>query len=214
MVGNIVQFGHYEQDNNMENAKEPIEWTVLDYDAKNDRALLLSRYGLDAKPYNTKCVDITWEKCTLRKWLNGEFLNNAFSKAERRNILKTKVDNSKNQAYGGREKNGGKNTQDKIFLLSCAEADQYLGVTTGSANMKARISPTAYALQAGAWTNYNGYKTEDGAVAGWWWLRSPGNDPYLAAYISIDGTLSSYRVDIVIGCVRPALWVNLKSDFN
>ena len=38
-IGEYVTFGHYEQDNNLENGKEPIEWKVLD--KKDGRVLLL-----------------------------------------------------------------------------------------------------------------------------------------------------------------------------
>ena len=88
----MIPFGHYEQDNNPGNGPEPIEWLVLDI--QDGKALLLSKYGLEAKAYNTKFVDITWENCTLRTWLNGEFLAKAFSAEEQSAILLTEVDNS------------------------------------------------------------------------------------------------------------------------
>ncbi len=211
-VGGYVTFGSYEQDNNTANGQEPIEWLVLDYDAVNNRALLISRYGLDAKPYSEKGIDITWEKCTLRTWLNGEFMNNAFSKTEQGAILTTAVDNSKNQGYSKWSTSGGNNTQDRIFLLSYAEANKYLSVTyDDSNNMKSRVSPTAYAIKQGALTS-DSHKTADGAAAGWWWLRSPGINQYSAAYVSYDGALSLDYVNSDSGCVRPALWINLESD--
>ena len=39
--GCLVEFGAYEQDNNLKNGKEPIEWMVLD--VKNGEALLRSK---------------------------------------------------------------------------------------------------------------------------------------------------------------------------
>ena len=76
-VGNSVSFGSYEQDNNPANGKEEIEWIVLD--VQGDRSLLISKYALDCKKYNTEWTDGTWESCSLRKWLNSDFLNAAFS---------------------------------------------------------------------------------------------------------------------------------------
>ena len=211
-VGGSVTFGSYEQDNNTENGQEPIEWLVLDYDAATHRVLLLSRYGLDAKPYNTEIVDITWEKCTLRTWLNGEFMNNAFSKVEQGAILTTAVDNSKSQGLSGWDTNGGNNTQDKIFLLSYAQANKYLGVTSEDGNnMKPRVSPTAYALKQGALTSSSD-NTADGSAAGWWWLRSPGRYPRVAADVYPDGSLDCGFVNFDSAVVRPALWINLESD--
>ena len=85
--------------------------------------MLISRYSLDCKPYNTKDKKITWAKCTLRTWLNKNFLNDAFSQKEQKAILTTKVDNSKKQGYQNTD--GGSNTKDKVFLLSYTEVTQY-----------------------------------------------------------------------------------------
>ncbi len=222
-VGSYVTFGFYEQDNNTANGKEPIEWQVLDYNAKNNSAMLLSRYGLDAKPYHIESISITWEECTLRSWLNGEFMNNAFSTTEKEAILTTAVDNSKNQASNMWDTNGGNNTRDRIFLLSCAEANKYLGVRwvdgnnmysltwKDDNNMKSRTSPTVYAMQMGASTN-DDYTTTEDTATGWWWLRSPGDYQDSAAVVFYDGSLLCNLVEDVSGVVRPALWINLESD--
>ena len=209
-AGDYVTFGHYPQ-TAAGNDMTPIEWLVLE--VKGNKALLLSRYGLDAKPYNTERVATTWEQCTLRTWLNGEFMNKAFSIAEQGAILTAIVDNSRNQEYSGWNTNGGNNTEDKIFLLSYAEANKYFGVqhtsVSGSKNnTKSLVAPTAYALKQRAYTRSD-YKTEDGTAAGWWWLRSPGYISPSAARVSFDGFLASYYVNRGNGCVRPALWVNL-----
>ncbi|MBR1711471.1 MAG: serine/threonine protein kinase, partial [Clostridia bacterium] len=210
-VGSYITFGSYEQDNDFSNGKESIEWLVLDYDVVNNRALLLSRYGLDAKPYNSSFSKVTWETCTLRSWLNEEFLNEAFSTKERSSILMTSVDNSFAQVYSEFRSSGGNNTQDRIFLLSCAEANKYLNVTDmGENNTKSRMAPTAYAIKEGASTDSN-YETNDGGVTGWWWLRSPGRSQRYAASVSRGGSLLYSGVSLGSGCVRPALWVNLDS---
>lgn len=67
-----IKFGHYEQDNDASNGKEAIEWEVLGYE--DGELLLISRYILDAVPYNYEWTDVTWETCALRKWLNDDFL--------------------------------------------------------------------------------------------------------------------------------------------
>ena len=74
-VGDTIEFGEYEQDNKSD--KEPIEWNVLDI--QDNKALIISKYGLDAKKYNEEYQSVTWENCTLRKWLNEDFYNEAFS---------------------------------------------------------------------------------------------------------------------------------------
>lgn len=209
-VGNYVTFGTYPQ-TKAGNDATPIEWLVLARDG--NKALLISRYALDAQPYNKDYTSVTWETCTLRKWLNGTFYNKAFSSAEQAAILTTNVDNSKNQCYSGWSTSGGNNTQDKVFLLSYAEANKYFGVTyDNSSNTKSRVAPTAYAIAQGAWTSSSN-KTADSTDAGWWWLRSPGHYQDCAALVYSDGSLFSFfSVNNASGSVRPALWVNIETD--
>ena len=207
-VGDYVTFGHYPQTAAGDD-QTPIEWLVLD--VQGNKALLLSKYGLDAKPYNTVSKKTAWEKCTLRNWLNNEFLNNAFSSYEQKNILLTKVDNSKSQSYSTWSTDGGNDTRDKIFLLSYAEANKYLEITREYGNnIQSRLSPTAYAKKQGAYTSSNN-KTAENVEAGWWWLRSPGRNQIEAADVSSDGSLISGSAYYESVCVRPALWVNLDS---
>lgn len=207
-VGNYVTFGEYPQTTAGEDMT-PIEWLVLARDG--NKALLISRYGLDAQRYNKDTTSVTWETCTLRTWLNGTFYNKAFSSAEQAAILTTNVDNSKNQCYSGWSTNGWKNTQDKVFLLSYAEANKYFGVTYyNSSNTKSRVAPTAYAIAHGAWTSSSD-KTADSVNAGWWWLRSPGSDQRSAAYVFADGSLDDLSVGSDSASVRPALWVNIEA---
>lgn len=207
-VGNYVSFGTYPQ-TKAGNDATPIEWLVLARDG--NKALLISRYGLDAQRYNKDTTSVTWETCTLRTWLNGTFYNKAFSSAEQAAILTTNVDNSKNQCYSGWSTSGGNNTQDKVFLLSYAEANKYFGVPYGnSSNTKSRIAPTAYAIAHGAWTS-SSKKTADDIDAGWWWLRSPGNYQDFAAVVDTDGSLRNITVNYVSGSVCPALWVNIEA---
>lgn len=211
-VGNYVTFGTYPQTKAGKDAT-PIEWLVLARDG--DKALLISRYGLDAQPYNKNYTSVTWETCTLRTWLNSTFYNKAFSSAEQAAILTTNVDNSKSQCYSGWNTSGGNNTQDKVFLLSYAEANKYFDVENwqnngATDNVKSRVAPTVYAIAQGAVKN-SSYKTADDIGAGLWWLRSPGYYQDFAAYVCADGSLSyrSVRSDTV--SVRPALWVNIEA---
>ena len=207
--GRQITFGRYPQTANG-NDNTPIEWLILDRDEQ--KILIVSKYGLDAQPYKKDYTSLTWETCTLRTWLNGTFYNKAFSSAEQAAILTTNVDNSKNQCYSGWNTSGGNNTQDKVFLLSYAEANKYFGVTHDTtSNTKSRVAPTAYAIAQGAYT-HSSNKTADGTDARWWWLRSPGFYQSSAAGVRTDGSLNYYRVDDASGSVRPALWVNLNLE--
>ena len=207
--GRQITFGHYQQTANG-NDNTPIEWLILARDEQ--KILIVSKYGLDAQPYNKDYTSVTWETCTLRKWLNGTFYNKAFSSAEQAAILTTNVDNSKSQCYSGWNTSGGNNTEDKVFLLSYAEANKYFGVTHDTtSNTKSRVAPTAYAIAQGAYTYYSN-KTADGTDAGRWWLRSHGFYQSSAAGVRTDGSLDYYRVDDDSDSLRPALWVNLNLE--
>ncbi len=212
-AGSIIRFGSYEQDNNPDNGPEPIEWMVLD--VQDGKALLLSGYGLEAKPYNTEMTDVTWETCTLRAWLNSDFLNQAFGAMEQTAILTTLVDNSTSQGYSPFKTTGGNNTEDKVFLLSYAEATQYLHVTWEGTYYQVCAAPTEYAIKTGAYAD-DERRTTDGKPTGWWWLRSPGSMQYKAECV-ISGSyydfnpLNSTEVNDTTVAIRPAIWVNLQS---
>lgn len=199
--GSIVTFGAYEQDNDTANGKEAIEWLVLDYDAESDRALVISRYALDCKPYNTEWVDITWEKCTLRAWLNDEFIKAAFSAEEQKAIPTVTVSADKNPKYSTAPGNA---TQDKVFLLSITEVNKFFK------DDDARLcAPTDLAIKNGVWTS-SSYSV-DGRATCYWWLRSPGYISDCAARVDYDGYVfaSGFCVDYSSEAVRPALYIDL-----
>ncbi len=196
--GDTVKFGFYEQDNNATNGKEEIEWTVLN--VEGNKALVISKYALDCRKYNTSSTDTTWEECTLRTWLNDSFLNEAFGTKWQELIPSVSVSADKNPEYST---NPGNATTDKVFLLSITEAEKYF-----TSDEDRKCVPTAYAIAQGAYTSSSYTK---GTC--WWWLRSPGYDQGRAAYVDYFGSVyytGSY-VDHVRVCVRPALWINLDS---
>ena len=200
-VGDYITFGTYEQDGDTANGQEDIEWLVL---AKEDnKILVISKYALDCQPYNTEWAGVTWETCTLRKWLNETFIDDAFSAEEKSMILATTVTADRNSGFGTDPDN---NTTDQIFLLSIAEANEYF-----NSNDERMCAPTAYAKAQGPYTN-DSYKV-DGEATCWWWLRSPGYDQLRAARVSHVGGVSFYGrdVDYDYECVRPAFWINLES---
>ena len=98
---------------------EPIKWRVIK--CENGEALLLSDIVLDKQKYNKRLKKVTWEKSTLRKWLNKKFMNRAFSSSEQEAIHTTKVINEDNYYY---KTDGGNDTLDKIYLLSLSETDE------------------------------------------------------------------------------------------
>ena len=97
-----------------------------------NKALLISQYGLDAQPYNESETNVTWEKCSLRAWLNDVFFSRAFDTSEQQAIILTTVANDKSQGYSEWNITGGSTTKDKVFLLSYAEAKMYFGLNENS----------------------------------------------------------------------------------
>ena len=191
--GDYFKFGSYYQENSTK--KTPIEWLVLK--KTGTKVLLISRYALDCKKYHNQYVDITWENCDLRKWLNGEFLKSAFTSTEQKKIAVTKLANDNNAEYGTF---GGNSTEDRVFCLSIAEAGSLF-----KDNESRKCVPTPYALSKECW------KSSGNFICCYWWLRSPGYGQYYATFVNITGALSlrGNFVHIDYFAVRPALWVNL-----
>ena len=192
-VGKTIEFGNYPQDK--DGTEKPIEWIVM----KNEgnQVLLLSKYVLDAKPYNEEWEGVTWQTSDIRQWLNNEFYTTAFNKSEKAKIQTSLIKNEDNSEYGTSE---GNDTEDKVFLLSEKEAE-----TLFSDEEERIAKATEYAEKSGVYVNKE--------KAAWWWLRSPGDRSYNAAVVNKYGWV--YRdgrsVDDSIDGVRPALHLNLQS---
>ena len=208
-VGEMVVFGAYEQDGDTANGAEAVEWLVLD--VTDGKALLLSRYGLEAMPYNETEEAMTWENCTLRKWLNGEFYETAFSEEEKTEIVLTKLENKDNEEYGIE---GGNDTEDKVFLLSVDEAKKYfvedVVVEDGrNYNTERAAKPSAYAATKPLTIVTNG-SWYDGSSP--YWLRSPGVLNHIAAIVDYNGEIYAFGhgVSEPKDMVRPAIWVEVE----
>ena len=187
-VGDYVEFGRYPQNNG--DVKEPIEWLVLE--VNSNEALLISRYGLDCKEYHHEFINITWEYCDLREWLNNYFLKMAFSGEEQLKIKLSDIVNNNNWKYGT---SGGNNTQDRVFCLSLAEAEQYF-----KNDSERQCRPTAHTRNQRAWV-------ADSNGCCLWWLRSPGHYQGSASCVYADGALPPRGecVNCDNYAVRPAL---------
>ena len=79
-IGDIVVMGKYEQDNNMNNGTEDIEWLVIS--EKNNELLVLSNYCLDVSCWNKDNKQVTWKDSEYRKFLTS-FYESAFTSTEK-----------------------------------------------------------------------------------------------------------------------------------
>jgi len=172
---------------------EPIKWRILQ--SENGEAFLLSDVILDKQLYNENDKYVTWEKSSLRAWLNKKFINTAFSDEEKEKINITEIINQDNPVYGTE---GGNNTFDKIFLLSLSEvSEQQDGEKYGFLDDEIRGCG----------------KSDFSKTGSWWWLRSPGYDSGYAAGVYDYGWVYRYGHDVGSSDdgVRPTLHLNLSS---
>lgn len=202
-MGDLLTFGQYEQDNNLANGPEPIQWQVLDVNDKD--ALLISQYVLDCQPYHTTKEDITWANCSLRAWLLNSFYASAFTHAEQEVILPVTNHNGPAEGHSDWATNGGKVTVDKVFLLSIREKKQYF-----ADNKSAKTPGTEYARSHGA--KLLGLTTI-GTADSDWWLRSPGSSQHDASFVgTLVHDLSTKQVTDKVG-IRPVIRINLSADW-
>lgn len=192
---------------------DPIKWRVLSVD-DDGSTILMSDKVLDTCLYNDHDIAVTWETSSLRAWLNSTgaghgFYNSAFTNAEKKIIIKTKVDNTSNPLKLEQAK-GGNDTEDNVFLLSKAEV---YGTETAALrgfvykyNMNAPYYDEARVAVASRFAHAKGSDLDESG----WWLRSPGLFENRAAYATkqylyTQGTTVTERG---IG-VRPAITINL-----
>lgn len=154
-------------------------WRVLDI--KNSAALVITEEIAELRAYHNKPGDITWSDCEMRKYLNGEFLDN-FAEEDKVKIIPTEVVNCDNPWFGTI---GGDNTIDKIFLLSIEEVVcKYFG--DSSENLRVPNGKYKYWFTRKDMNNAKRTATYLG-YTWWWWLRSPGRKQVKAAYVHGDG---------------------------
>jgi hypothetical protein len=191
-IGNTLKFGMY-------------EWRVLD--VQGDRTLIISKDVTHKKRYNETKDDVTWETCTLRKWLNEDFLG-TFNREEQSRIILTTNLNENNQWY---DTAGGNQTQDRIFLLSISEVIKYFGDSgdlTQRPNNKRMYQGKSYAIvdefSSARISEHNGSRSS-------WWLRSSGYSNNHAVLIDKSGDLGIAGLYVSHDRVgaHPALWLNL-----
>ena len=176
---------------------EPLKWRMLK--KEDGKALLICTEVVESKPYNSAFTNVTWAECDLRKWLNGEFFQAAFSAGEQGLIVATKLKNPGNGSYGAQ---GGADTTDKVFCLSINEVESLF-----KSDSDRKCKPSAHVEAEGEVLMS---KDKSGAN---WWLRSPGDEQGNAASVSGGGHVyeDGWRVNIGFFGVRPAFWLNLES---
>lgn len=179
-------------------------WVVLE--KREDRELILCKNTVTAMAYRGAGGCATWEVSDVRAYLNGDFYERFFSEAEKARILKTPLKSVANPQYGT---SSGRDTVDKVFLLTGQEAAKYM--TTS----ECRIA-------------YN-----DSGEPVMWLLRQPGRDNEYVSDVNTSGYIDYHGILVleagsldesgisthvkdyassVNGGIRPAMWIELDGE--
>lgn len=194
-----IWFGNYHQSDQTGGIKDPIKWRVLSVN-END-AFLIADQNLEVKRFNEENTNVTWENCTLRSWLNKDFINTAFNSKEQDAILSTRIPQ---EIFRG----GEYSAIDKIYLLSLEEIrNTAYGFPSHDHASDTRVSTNTPYVASKAYMN-------DSEMGDWWWLRSSGIDDNKASAIDDGGSIYSHgeHVRNNSSAVRPALHLNLSAS--
>lgn len=118
----IIEFGRCWKGTGLENV--PIEWIVLN--ETDEYLFVVSKQVVVSEMFDETTAN--WKDCSIRKWLNNEFLRKAFNEYERPSILEKKIVTSNDMEYvfdGFSYFQKYVETLDKVFLLSVDEVEQY-----------------------------------------------------------------------------------------
>ncbi len=184
-AGSAITLGQWEG--------QALTWHILAEDGT--KALLLMDRCLSAQPYHEENKAVTWETCSLRKWLSETFYLSAFTGSEAGAILPVTLTNP--TTYGTA---GGNDTVDTVFVLSRSELESLIPILRD--RKAGLLTPPDPSAKPGTTAFASDY---DGATL--YWLRSPGVDEKHACCVSWSGVVESHAVKAGTIAVRPAVWV-------
>lgn len=195
-VGETFFFGETEQDGNLENGAEPIEWIILE--KNEDKAFVISKKILEWLTFSkydgeTEKDVYTWDlkRNQQRKWLTNELYQNGLLEYEKEVILLT---HSKDGILTYDE------YDDYLYIPSREEVEKYMP----DVNLR-KAEMTAYAAEKA--------NLEDGEF-GRWTLRSMAmttiewdNRKY-TRQINEEGEFGLMYTNVPNG-VRPVMWLDI-----
>ena len=179
---------------------EPLQWRVLD----PNTGLIMCENIIDSQAYQNTIYHSgneyyqaigssvyanDYATSSIRKWLNKDFYNTAFTYEQKENILKTTIDNS---AY--RKKYDSVSTNDKLFLPSKSEVfNSSYGFKSSASETDSskRARGTSYARSQGLWVARVGIVFGDTNYHSLWWLRSPGDSSSRAYGVDCYGDVGT-----------------------
>lgn len=191
-----IAFGRYMQKTGHDACKEPIEWIVLK--EEKTKLLVISKYILDVKLFiDSDMDDPAWDESFIRSWLNGEFMQTAFTAEEQDRIIKTKLSNKgTSYKYCG-------DTEDFLFLLRDADLKKYF-----PSSSDAIAIGTEWAFEKGTKLTdeeLGCFETDKEELIGCWRLRTGGM--YNANYVNWAGFKDDEMGSWEPLGVRPVMWL-------
>lgn len=201
---NDTNYSGYFEDSDYRYFKwERIRWKVLQNDGST--LFVVADKGLDCKRYNEEDESVTWENCTIRKWLNNDFFYLAFNSSEKGAIVEQIVVNEDNLDYGTE---GGNDTLDNVYLLSFGEVTNPI---YGFCE-KYYMFSSSRCFESSDYAHMRGGNINVGNCD--WWLRSPGFNTYNVVGVDYCGHIARRgdSVNAEYYAVAPALHINLSSD--
>ena len=223
-AGDVITFGHYEQDNRLKNGPEGLEWIVLESNFEADSIILLSKYCIDALPLNNGDGEYFWADCSLRKWLNEDFYNAAFDEEEKKWIDSVRMENLDEPYF---KTPAGRNTTDRVILLGERDILKYYPDTASALSsfwenegekQNDNISNQVDSNLQTTFTNYAKKKYRDyfdtsklardlDSVR--WWIRTPGLDleKLNGLQITEKGSIGVDNANVPCG-VRPVIFIS------
>ena len=191
---------------------DKIKWRVLE--VSGNVAFLVSEKVIDCQTYhNSSESPVTWQTSTIRSWLNGydpsknscgidyqnnNFLDVAFTPSEQ-NIIRTT-----GLANDHPDNGGGKNTSDKIFLLSHDE--EWNDLCFGTEDSPSECVSSTYAKAMGISSEHDSIYSGNCS----WVLRSSTDSEGEVVYIDHMAHTYGANANTPSG-IRPALNLNLSS---
>lgn len=208
-VGDLITIGRYEQDNDLDNGPEAIQWRVLD--KKDGKLLVISDKALDYISYSYEWEQVeksVWATSCSRGWLNNYFMQTAFTPAEQARISLSDIHTDPSPGF---DNDPGPDTQDYVFLLSAQETEQYFPTAESRRVLLSDYVHPHNKIRI----NRQGWGTNATRIHGDWGLRSPnkyGTFAYILDYQTIYWTAGDIWYDGggFEGDVRPAMWIEAK----
>jgi len=184
-----------------------LDWLVLD--VQDGQVLVISESVLSQRAWHPEQKSLSWEISEIRQYLNGPFFEDSFTDEERGRIIETEVINNANPRFGAA--GPGRDTMDRVFLLSVEEVIQYFGDSGRLENPEERD-----AILTDEYDSLRVARHIETDSVSWWWLRTPGHhlNPLLhasAAVVGGAGEVFLYGIYVISdgGGVRPVLWLRV-----